>query len=272
MKKTARTINIITLIVSAISLAVALFRGFILINFIDKSNGLYTNKMAGTAFLACMIVIALGIIVTYLFLKKKDVCDVPMSSSGKMKKVAYIMCALCFACFTALEFTALVLGGVLAKSQLALVAASVIYFVIAAFKKQPDGESSTFFGIFGLVPALFAAVRAISIFMDVTTQINSSERSLVLTLLVCVMMMFLNEAEKFKPLDEEEKNKDFQNKISAKSYAFALAAFAFSVVVFVSHIMLFVATGNIGDASGVIISVGAGVYSAGMLFACAKQE
>ena len=265
MKNKAKTINIFTLIISVISLAVAVFRGFILINFIDKANGLYTNKPAGAVFLACMIVIAAGIIVTYLFLKKKDLYDAFVSSTGKMKKTAYIMCALCFACLAALEWITLITSGILDKLQFVLVAMSLIFFIIAAFKKQPEGKNSTFFGIFGLVPALWAAIRAIGIFMDVTTQINSSERSLTLTLLVCVMMMFLNETEKFKPLYEEEKNKDFENRISAKSYAFALAVLSFSVIVFVSHIMLLIATGDIGDVSGVIISVGSGIYAVSSL-------
>ena len=265
MKNKAKTINMITLIVSVISIAVAVFRGFILINFIDKANGLYTNKPAGAVFLACMIVIAAGIIVTYLFLKKKDISDAFVSYTGKMKKTAYIMCALCFACLAAVEWITLITSGILAKLQFVLVAMSLIFFIIAAFKKQVEGKNSTFFGILGLVPALWAAIRAIGIFMDVTTQINSSERSLTLTLLVCVMMMFLNEAEKFKPLDEEEKNKAFQNKMSAKSYAFALAVLSFSVIVFVSHIMLLISAGDIGDVSGVIISVGSGIYAVSSL-------
>ena len=270
MKITAKKLNIITIIITVISFVMALFRGYVLVNFVDES-GLYTNDVAGGIFFACIAILALAVIAVYFFLKSKDLSDIYPAHNVKTEKAAFIMLALSFICLFATKITAFISGGVLSQIQLILCAFSVIYFIIAVFQNKQAGKSSAFFGVFGLVPALWAAVRAISIFMDVTTQINSSERSLILTLLVCVMMMFVNEAEMFKPFVDEEKIKEEENKRSAKSYAFALIVLAFSVIVFVSHIIQLVFTGAVNDASGIIISVGAGVYALSILVTGSKQ-
>ncbi len=271
MKKTAKTLNIITLIFSVIALAVAVFRGFILINFIEKSNGLYTNQTAGGAFLACMALIAVALIVIYLLLKTKDLSEVYPASLGKAKKIGYAMNILCFICLAVIEAPVILEGGgIISVIVLALCGISAFYFIIALAKKPKAAGNDLLLGTLGLIPALWAAVRAINIFMDVTTQINSSERSLTLTLLVCTMMMFVCEAGKHRPLDEEESSVPALNKRSARSYAFALSALSFSLIMFVSHIMLLIATGDIGDVSGVIISVGSGVYAVSLLVTCRK--
>lgn len=267
MNNTSKSLNIITLIFLVLSFAVALLRGFVLINFVDEI-GLYTNDVAAGAFLACMVLIALAVIAVYFFLKAKGFADVYPADNTKLKKAAFIMCAISFVCLSATEVMKLIGSGVLSQIQFVLCAFSALYFIIAVFKNKKHGSSSAFFGVFGLVPALWAALRAICIFMDVTTQINSSERSLILTLTVCVMIMFINEAEMFKPLAQEEKVKAEKDKRSAKSYAFALAVISFSLIVFVSHIMMLIFTGEISDASGIIISAGSGVYAVSILTVC----
>ena len=150
MKKISGKLNIITFAVFIISLAVAIFRGFILLSFIEKANGLYTNQTVEAIFLACMGFIAVSCVAIYFFLRNKDVSQAFSSTSGKVKKGSYLVCALCFVCLLATEAMSFVYGGVLGQIQLVLCVFSAVYFVIAAFKGQHDGQSSCFSEFSGL--------------------------------------------------------------------------------------------------------------------------
>ena len=81
-----------------------------------------------------------------------------------------------------------------------------------------------------MYPAIFYAVRVIDTFVDKTTQINSSQRSLKLVVLCSMMLMLLYEAEFVL-----QKSEQSQRSV-AKYYATCIFSFSFAIISVIPYV------------------------------------
>lgn len=93
------------------------------------------------------------------------------------------------------------------------------------------------FGLWPLAPALYAAVRTITLFMNTENQINASQRSFVLLTLICIMMFFVTEAEFGVPyaVSDAAAAQKRMSRLSSRYFAYGLAASCLVIVVIITY-------------------------------------
>ena len=226
--------------------------------------GLYTDKASGNLF-GAWVFILIAITVAFAFFTTKS--NITVKRTGMLHSVSSALCMILFmttgiACahelLRAPAYVISAYGQVAAKKFDVLLAietvfifASVAYFLVEALKitkKQQQDQDK--YSVLALIPVLYLAVRAIRLFMDIETQINSSARSFTLLFLVVTMMFFMCEAEYSIPLGSLEKTEEAVAKRAAKYIGFGFVAVQLAVVFVIAP--MFTATKGM---SGILFSL-----------------
>ncbi len=223
------------------SIALAVFRGRLLFEKIDNVNGLYTDAGMGNLFGGLALILFVLFFVSR-FAVKRFTFTRPVKNDALTVAFASSVCALMMVVILVGDVYDVLKGirplGVLLLFEMLFGILSVIYFFYICSKgTNRQIEGSLWFGVLPLCPALYAAVRAITLFMNTSEQINASQRSFVLLTLICVMMFFVSEAEFAVPcgrLDEEAKAKRM-SRLSARYYSYGLAVMCLVIVVIVTY-------------------------------------
>ncbi|MGN1122622.1 MAG: hypothetical protein ACI4RV_09670 [Eubacteriales bacterium] len=236
-----RILKIIPAILLLPALGLACFRAWLLVFNIDVSNGLYTDTALGTVF-GWLLFALLAVSLLIGFFVKKFTFDRPIKNESVMAAFAASVCAVMMAAIFCINVFDMVTGrrawGVLLVAETVICIPGVIYFFRICVKgANPDANSSQAYSLLPLFPALYAAIRTISLFIDVSKPINASQRSFVLLTLVFIMMFFVTEAEYALPRDEMEQKKKqaLLNSLTAKYYALGLAVSCLVLVIIMPY-------------------------------------
>lgn len=223
------------MIIFILSIPLAVFRGVILFKYTDISNGLINNADAGNIFFVLLFLLIAATVCLYFPISKSEST---INFEGKhmaIGKILNILCAVLLLSAFVWDVYAVIsdkaVFSYLAGAKDLLCALSAICFLYIAFK---NGNKVN--GNIMLIPAVYIALYAIIMFIDINTQINASQRSYTLLMLMFVMMSFVSRAEIFVPLTKAEKEGNLIQKSKAKYVVFSVVATVLAVVVAVPHI------------------------------------
>lgn len=240
MKKENKWIEKLFAALLLLSATAGVFRGYVLFEYTNHKNGLYTNNTAATVFLAVLLVILAVTAVLYFPLKKTEP-DVS-EKNGVFAKTVSGLCAVTLVVIAVVTVTSFRTAGfsVLRLIESVLCLVSAIFFVI-----NITGAKETLTkGIFAMFPALYIAIHTIIIFIDTTTQINASQRSFSLLFLVCLMMYFVTEAGFYIPA-KDEKTAVESSKLSAQGKIWAVVSVEFAIAVAFPGVVFAIAIGDL---------------------------
>lgn len=220
------------------SIALAFFRGWLLFEKIDNVNGLYTDAAMGNLFGGLALALFV-LLFAARFIVKRFTFSRPIKNDAVTVAFASSICALMMVAIVVGSIYD-VLKGIRPLTVLLLIemlfgVLSVVYFFYICSKgTHTEVDGSLWFGVLPLAPALYAAVRAIALFMNTSEQINASQRSFVLLTLICVMMFFVSEAELAVPHTGTDAA-DRKNRLSARYYSYGLAVMCLVIVVIITY-------------------------------------
>lgn len=261
VKVNCRKVKIMLLVATIASVAVGLFRAFLLVNYIEPDTGFYilgTNM--GNLFNVAVIALVIMIAVFGFFARKTPS---PEHLDSKSTVVVFTS-ALC-----AIMYLSLLLYGIykIVSSQ-----DDLNYFLLAEIAlcvpcclnhvsvcSTEIREKNTPHALFAMSEALFFGVRVIEVFMDTKSQINVSQRSLELLMLCSMMIFFLLESE-FLVKREEERAKSL-----SKYFMAGVATVVFPIIAVLPY--LAVSLFWCFDAHFVVMDV---VECCAMLFAASR--
>ena len=242
MKITGRILKSVLAVFIVLAAALAVFRFNMINNGTIDTLGLYTDKAAGNLF-AALVFTLIALTVIFAFIISKS-----YFSKNKPNVLWTLSAALCMLLLIASGISSFskqfgvsdtVLSAyapvpqkfdILLVIETVLLFASAVFFLTETEKCAKKSEKSN--SILALLPVVYLALRAIRMFMNIETQINSSARSFTLLFLVVTMMFFLYEAEHSVPLGVLEKT-DEQNAKRTAMYAGFGAVSAELAVIFV---------------------------------------
>ncbi len=198
-KDNVKKIRIVLLAAVVLALALAAFRAVLLVNFVEPDTGFYiAGTNLGTVFYVLLALIVALVVASGVVLRKID-APKSLSSASSVIVFASSLCAyLYFSLFVYnmyLIFTKTAgtgIGGtLLLVLQAALCIPCGINHLTICTKEQRG--SSNVYALLSMSNVAFFAVRLISVFMDQTQQMNSSQRSLEVLMLCAMMMFYLSE-------------------------------------------------------------------------------
>ena len=244
------------MLILILSVPLAIFRGVILFKYTDISNGLLNNEIAGNIFFVLLFVIVAAVVCMY-FAQSKWAGSLNVTKKQTvLQKVFNILCAallLAVVVWDAYTMMANEAGfSYLLVIKDLLCASSVVYFISCAFKSEGKAQDSKSKNA-ALIPAVYVAVYAIIIFIDIKTQINAPQRSYTLLMLMFVMMSFVAQAEMYVPLTKAELMSNTKQKTYAKVAVFSLLAAVLAIVVVLPQIIFSVVVTH--DTGAVIYSL-----------------
>ncbi|MBP5245306.1 MAG: hypothetical protein J6036_02490 [Clostridia bacterium] len=221
--------RVITCVVfAAISAALAAFRVFILNNYVEKTNGLYTNAAVGNAFFFAMLALVL-IPVATAFVIKWDVKERrPLEKTASVRVGAFI-CMIAFSAFTVYNIMNALKTQkweIAPSVLMAFALLSALHFALLAFGKENVSPENSLMPAF---PAIFSAAAIIFMFLDTSSQINASDRSYTLLAMVLAMYFFICEAERSVILRKDEMA--LKALKSAERKFFIAGVISFSVII-----------------------------------------
>ncbi len=224
-----KTVKIMLLITVLVSLATGVFRGIILLNYIDSETGFYVRGTATeVVFNVIMAAIFVGIFACG-FLTRKAKTPEYLDSRSMVVVFTSSLCAFMYllVCIYGLYTIAAGLLAANAETQImkaqgyfvdsrgflftltniapSITSNGVLFAVqmllcplcfmnhITICSKEIR-EKNKAHSIFAMAETLFFAIRVVEIFMNVKSQINTSQRSLELLMLCAMMLFFLFEA------------------------------------------------------------------------------
>ena len=190
-----KKLRIWLLVTVLVSVAAGAFRAFLLVNFIEPETGFYVH---GTNLATVFALVAAAVLVVTMaagFRFRK----VPAPENFDSRRTAVVFSsALC-----AFVYLSVLVSGLVtlfsAKSAglfliLELLLCIPCIFNHIAICSVEVRKKDSHHAILAMCGSLFFAVRIIEVFMNKTTQINTSQRSLELVLLCAIMMFLLTEA------------------------------------------------------------------------------
>ena len=188
-----------TLMLAAVIIAavlVGLFRGFILVNYIEPETGFYImGTNIGTIF-DVSVVVLIAIIALFGFLTRKD--PAPDNLNSKSTVVVFTSALCAFMYISLFIYGIYSLMGMEGQKNYFLIAEIVLCIPCClnhiSVCTSEVRVKNTPHALFAMSQALFFAVRVVEVFMDTTSQINVSQRSLRLLMLCSMMLFFLFEA------------------------------------------------------------------------------
>ncbi len=196
LKVNNKKIKLMLIAAAVAAVLVGLFRVFLLVNYIEPETGFYiSGTNMGTAF-DIMVVLLVAVIATFGLLTRKTPAPNYLDSKSTVVVFTSALCAF--------MYISLFLYGIY---TVASSAGQTDYFLVAEIVlcvpcclnhisvcSTEVREKNTPHTLFAMSEALFFAVRVVEMFMDTTTQINVSQRSLGLLMLCSMMIFFLLEA------------------------------------------------------------------------------
>lgn len=225
--KTPRLLRLIPAGVFVLSLPAGAYRAYLLYTAIEPSTGLYTaaGSVGGVIFFCVLALLAVCCIAAGFYARKHPPVR-PVKNEAVVTAFAATVLALMFA---ALFFTGLfrLFGSrplnifLLIETVLCVPSALYFWHVCVSGNRKPEGDYPDP-SVLPLFPAVFVGVCTVERFIDVTRQINASERSFEMFTLVCLMMFFVSEARFYAPLRESEKTSAVKAKNAGVYYAYAL--------------------------------------------------
>lgn len=234
-------IKIMLLAVAVVATALGVFRSVLLANYVEPETGFYVaGTNLGMVFNVAVAVFAVGVLALGLVTRKIKASDYLDSKS----MVVVFTSALCaFIYFTVAIYGVFMLlnPGIdeitgLKKPMNYFLFLEVVLAVPCIFNhisicSKEIREKNTPHALLGMSEALFFAVRTVEVFMDMTTQINTSQRSLELLMLCSMMLFFLFEAGTLVKRKEGE--------ISVTKYCLAgLATVALPLITVLPHLVV----------------------------------
>lgn len=227
-----KKILLMTLAVMLFALILGVFRTYLLVNYIEQETGFYkVGTNIGQVFkLICIAFCALVFVVS-LTLRK---VNAPENLTSQSTSVVFSssLCGFVFLTVFGCGIYNMIAGRTTdIFTQIAIllcIPVAANFFLICAREQRKKNVSQTVIAMF---PVIFYAVRIIGTFVDSTTQINSSQRSLKLVVMCAIMLMFLYEAEYMIPKNEQKQRS------VAKHYAFCLFSYSFALISVVPYIL-----------------------------------
>lgn len=215
------------------SLILAVYRTYLLFNCVEPDTGFYmVGTSQGYYFNLSVIALSVFLALGTLLLKKVE-APTELKSESTTVVFASSLCGFLF-------LTVLGYGIFMAFKgaqtdvwfwieMLICIPCMINFFVICSKEQRDRNVKQT---VLSLMPAVFFAVRTVSVFTDVKTQINVSQRSLTLVMLCAMMMFFVCETAFFLPENTETKETENQsNAPSLVKYFFTgIFTVAFAVI------------------------------------------
>lgn len=197
-------IKIMLLAVVLAAIALGVFRAVLLANYIEPETGFYiTETNLDIVFNVAVIIVALGILLCGFMTRKIKTTDY-LDSKSMVVVFTSALCAFIYFTVALYGVFKLLNPGVddLTGAKMPLnyflffevVLAVPCIFNHISICSNEVREKNTPHALLGMSEALFFAVRTVEVFMDTTTQINISQRSLELVMLCSMMLFFLFEA------------------------------------------------------------------------------
>lgn len=225
-----------------LSIALAAFRTVLLFTDIDTATGLYTDTRLGSIFTGLALALFAACLITGFAAKKFEYTR-PIKNESVAAALAASICALMMVAILFADIYDIFVGkralNLLLGADMILCIPTIVYFFYICSKgAKIDPNDPPTYNLLPLFPALYAAVRTVTLFIDKETQINASQRSFVLLTMICIMMFFVTEAEfavpKLQGLEEDAEKKAMR-RISAKYYALGLAVSCLVLVIILSY-------------------------------------
>ncbi len=197
MCENSRKIKLYTLVTLVVALIVAVVRTVMLTKIVEPDTGLYiVGTRWGQAFdVGVVVLLAIMIVCGKLLFKKLESAKEPDSTST----FAIFGSALC-----ALMFFSVFIYGIynimfakmpmstFLKLQIILCLPCGFNHLVMCVKEKREKTKGQ--ALLAMVAPILFAVRVIEVFMDVNSQINTSQRSLELLVLCAIMMFYLYES------------------------------------------------------------------------------
>ena len=205
------------------------------------SLGLYTDKASGNLF-GILVFVLIALTAVFAFMLKKS--NPETGKCGVMYTVSSAICMLLVLTVGISGISELIQemnqnsiitsygekpAGInwLLVIETVLAFASVAYFLYEVIKGSRKKDVS---GLLALIPVVWLAMRAIRLFMNVETQINSSARSFTLLSIVVTMMFFMYEAEFSVPKGKKEMTDAANSSRIAKFAGFGLVSAELAII------------------------------------------
>ncbi len=240
-QKKHKRLWLIPVVLLLLSCALGVFRFQLLINFMDNATGLYTDLRVGNLFGGLTLALFLLCFVAGWTVKKLDFSR-PIKNEALTVAFASSVCALMMVAILATGVYDVIKGlrtpSVFFVLEILFCILSIVYFYLVCSKGvHADADKMITFGLWPLAPALYAAIRTITLFMNTENQINASQRSFVLLTLICIMMFFVAEAEFGVPCAKTDAaaTQKRMSRLASRYFAYGLAASCLVIVVIITY-------------------------------------
>lgn len=208
IKENRKKIKLMLLAVAVAAVVAGAFRAFLLLNHIEPETGFYvTGSNMETVFNLVIAAVAVLVGLCGFAVRKVKSPDFLDSHST----VVVFTSALCAFMYISVFLYGLYTIFSAAGDRNYFLYAEVVLCVPCCLNhisvcSSEIREKNTPHAIFAMSEAIFFAVRIVEVFMDTTTQINVSQRSLELLMLCAMMLFFLFEARFLVDRVEESDN------------------------------------------------------------------
>ena len=206
-----RKIKLLFAIMSALALAAGIFRTVLLFNYVEPDTGFYiTGSRVGIVFNCVLGALVVAILACGILVRKYKAPEF-LDSHSTVVVFSSAVCAFMYVTAAIYGVYMLVSAPVFRPFlavQIALAIPCALNHVFICSKEVREKNAPQ--SLLGMSEALFFAVRTVEVFMDTKSQINTSQRSLVLVMLCAMMLFFMYEA-KFQIRSEESKQLSVAN-------------------------------------------------------------
>ncbi len=199
---------------TALAVVLGAFRIYLLRNFVEPETGYYIPGTNIGTFFAVAMVIAFAVIVAGAICSKVNVPE-ELSSESAAVVFSSSLCGFLFATVVICGVYELAvsknMGAFRAVELLVGIPCIFSFFSVCAKEKREKNVKNL---VVSLAPALFYAVRTIHEFTDTQTQINSSQRSVMLVMLCAMTLLFVLEAYFLVPDNDKAQDAKEMKKVS----------------------------------------------------------
>lgn len=206
-----KRIKLFFAIVSALALVTGIFRTVLLFNFVEPDTGFYIPGTNLDVVFNCVLAGLIAVILICGVVARKYKAPDFLDSHSTVVVFSSAVCAFMYITFIIYSVymlsTAPAFRPFLA-AQIVLAIPCAINHVFICSKEIREKNAPQ--SLLAMSEALFFAVRTVEVFMDTKSQINTSQRSLVLVMLCAMMLFFMYEA-KFQISGQDTKQSSVAN-------------------------------------------------------------
>lgn len=190
-----KTVRLMLVAVAVISLAIGIFRTFILANHVEPETGFYVRGTTVDVWFGAVVAFTVVLILAFGFIMRKSKAPEYLDSRSM---VVVFTSALCiFMYFSVFAYGAYAIFT--AKQANLFLYAEVVLCIPCCLNhvticSKEIREKNSPHALLSMSEAIFFAVRTVECFMDVESQINASQRSLTLLMLCSMMLFFMCES------------------------------------------------------------------------------